>query len=69
MANNTNNIRSSSIITTSSRPDNESLPSSRTQSIPRDNRDLLHPKVSKTPSTFLDVLAPEREVSRGGGDY
>jgi len=47
MANNTNNIRSSISITTNSRPNNSSLPSSGSHSIPRDNRDLLHPKVKK----------------------
>jgi hypothetical protein len=45
MANNTNNIRSSISITTNSRPNNSSLPSSGSHSLPRDNRDLLHPKV------------------------
>lgn len=45
MANTTNNIRSNTTITTNSRPDNNSLPSSGTQSIPQDKRDLLHPKV------------------------
>ncbi len=46
MANNTNNINSSTTITTNSRPNNGPLPSSGPpHSIQRNNRDLLHPKV------------------------
>jgi hypothetical protein len=45
MANNTNNIRSSTTITTSNRPNNSPLPSTSVQSSQRDNRDLLHPRV------------------------
>lgn len=45
MANNTNNIRSSTTITTNSRTNNGILPSSGSQLNQNDNRDLLHPKV------------------------
>ncbi|CAF0780662.1 unnamed protein product [Adineta steineri] len=44
MANNPNQIKSNTIITTSSVPNNDPLPSSIPHAISRDKRDLLHPK-------------------------
>ncbi|CAF0798631.1 unnamed protein product [Rotaria sordida] len=44
MANNTNNIRSSTITTTNNQSNNSPLLSSGVHSIQRNNRDLLHPK-------------------------
>ncbi len=58
MANNTNNIRSSTTITTNSRPNNGPLPSSGLHSSQKDNRDLLHPKVKNFiyKFNFLSIL-------------
>ncbi|CAF1659598.1 unnamed protein product [Rotaria magnacalcarata] len=68
MANNTNNIRSSAIITTNSQPNNSPLPSSGVQSIPRDNRDLLHPKKSAF-SPKLAGLGTTQDSSLSSDSY